>query len=250
MGEDQPPTPQAQPPMKPLFVSYTQSDLPWAHWVVWQLEAAGYTVCYQHRDFRSGGNFVAAMNRALQDAPATVALLSPAYQESRHCEGEWTSALAGDSTNGAGRLVPVRVADYAPTGLLGPLAYVDLVGADDAEAVQRLLAGVAASPAVIEAMGGPPVPARPRRGPPLFPPQRVQRLMGRLAVAGVGGVVGAVAVSQFLNQVMPQRMQSDDAAPWVAAALCGVLAAALSYGLASWISAWRQRARTAGAPPS
>jgi len=236
--------------MKPLFVSYTQSDLPWAHWVVWQLEAAGYSVCYQHRDFRSGGNFVAAMNRALQDAPATVALLSPDYQASKHCEGEWTSALAGDSTNGAGRLVPVRVADYAPKGLFGPLAYVDLVGADDAEAVQRLLAGVAASPAVIEAMGGPPVPARPRRGPPLFPPQRVQRLMARLVVAGVGGVVAAVAVSQFLNRVMPLRMEGDDAAPWTTAGLCGLLAAGLIYGLSGWVSAWRQRTRVGGAEPS
>lgn len=250
MREDQPTPPLAPRPMKPLFVSYTQSDLHWAHWVAWQLEAAGYTVCYQHRDFRSGGNFVAAMNRALQDAPATVALLSPAYQESRHCEGEWTSALAGDSTNGAGRLVPVRVADYAPKGLLGPLAYVDLVGADDTEAVQRLLAGVAASPAVIEAMGGPPVPARPRRGPPLFPPQRVQRVLGRLAVAGVGGVVAAVGVSQFLNRVMPLRMEGDDAAPWTTAVLCGVLAAAVIYGLSGWISAWRQRTRAAGAGSS
>ncbi|MBQ0957830.1 toll/interleukin-1 receptor domain-containing protein [Ideonella sp. 4Y11] len=236
--------------MKPLFVSYTQSDLHWAQWVVWQLEAAGYSVRYQHRDFRSGGNFVTAMNQAILDAPATVALLSPAYQDSKHCEAEWSSALAGDTTNAAGRLIPVRVVDCVPKGLLGPLAYIDLVGTEDADAAQRLLAGVAASPAVQAAMGGPPLPVRPRRGPPLFPPQRVQRLATRLAVSGAGGMAVAVGVSQFLRRVMPLRMEGDDAAPWTAAGLCGLVAAAMVYGLWGWLAARRQAAASAAGQAS
>ena len=41
-----------------FFISYTKADLPWAEWIAWQLEAAGYTTLLQAWDFRPGSNFV------------------------------------------------------------------------------------------------------------------------------------------------------------------------------------------------
>jgi TIR domain len=37
-----------------FFISYTSADLPWAEWIAWELEAAGYTTLIQAWDFRPG----------------------------------------------------------------------------------------------------------------------------------------------------------------------------------------------------
>ena len=232
--------PELQPHVKYIFVSYTQDDRPWADWIAWQLEAAGYEVRYQGRDFRQGASFMAAMQQAVTDAATTVAVLSPAYLASPFCTAEWTAAMAGDPTNAAGRLVPVRVAGGPPPGLLAPLAFVDLVGADDVEAAQRLRAGVGASPALRAALGGPPVPARPRRGPPLFPPRRLQALAWRLAGAAAGGTGVAVGVLDFLTRTMPERAASAPSPLQITAGACGLVAAAAIYAVMNWLGARRR----------
>jgi len=62
--------------MKDFFVSHTGNDRPWAEWVAWLLEAAGYSVVIQVWDFRVGGNFVLDMQRATVEATRTIAALS------------------------------------------------------------------------------------------------------------------------------------------------------------------------------
>lgn len=47
--------------MKDFFISYTGNDRPWAEWIAWVLEEAGYSVVIQAWDFRPGGNFVLDM---------------------------------------------------------------------------------------------------------------------------------------------------------------------------------------------
>src|SRR5262245_58446396 len=98
-----------------FFISYTQVDRPWAEWIAWQLEAAGYTTVIQAWDFRPGANFAMAM----QDA-----------------------AFARDPTGAQGRLLPVRIHDCEPRGLLPQIVYIDLVGLDVEAAREALLAGV------------------------------------------------------------------------------------------------------------
>lgn len=189
-----------------LFVSYTQADLAWANWIVWQLEDAGYTVRYQARDFRPGGNFMVEMQQAASEATATVAVISPAYLASPPCTAEWTAALAGDPNNAGGRLLPMRVAPVKPTGLLAPLAFADLLAVDQAEAATRLRALVAASPAVRAATGGPPVPTSKRPLQPPFPPDGLRRLTWHLAAALAAGTVIAMGALGFMRVTMQMAM--------------------------------------------
>src|SRR5689334_1144938 len=109
-------------PRKDFFISYTQADAAWAEWIAAELEQAGYSTVLQAWDFRPGANFVSEMHRALRIADRTIPVFSPSYFQSRYGEMEWTAALRVDA------LIPVRVRDCQPEGLLGPIVYIDLVG--------------------------------------------------------------------------------------------------------------------------
>ena len=128
--------------MKDFFVSYNRNDREWAEWIAWQLEVQGYTAVIQAWDFRPGGNFVLDMQEAAAKAQRTIAVLSPAYLESRFTAPEWAAAFARDPTGSKRILVPVRVRECEPTGLLPQIVYIDLVGLDEQNAKERLLQGV------------------------------------------------------------------------------------------------------------
>jgi tetratricopeptide (TPR) repeat protein len=82
------------------------------------------------------------MHQATQQAACTIAVLSPAYLGSAFGEAEWRVAFASDPTGEQGLLLPVRVAEVTPPGLLRSRVYLDLVGLDEQAATERLLAGV------------------------------------------------------------------------------------------------------------
>lgn len=58
-----------------FFLSYNKADHPWAEWLAWQLEEAGYTTIIQAWDFRPGTNFVAKMHEVTTSATHTIAVL-------------------------------------------------------------------------------------------------------------------------------------------------------------------------------
>jgi uncharacterized protein YukJ len=122
-----------------FFVSYTQADRRWAEWIAWQLEAAGYRVVIQAWDFAGGTNFVIQMDKAAKTAARTIAVLSPAYLKSAFATPEWAAALAKDPRGEARTLLPVRVGEVMPEGLLAQVAWIDLVGCDEQTATDRLL---------------------------------------------------------------------------------------------------------------
>ena len=123
-------------PSTQFFISYTQADRRWAEWIGWQLEAEGYTTVIQAWDFRPGKNFVLEMDHALRKADCVMAVLSTDYLEKRFTTDEWTAAYR------KGNLLPVRVRECDPTGLLGPLIFIDLVGKSEPDARKTLLDGV------------------------------------------------------------------------------------------------------------
>jgi tetratricopeptide (TPR) repeat protein len=139
-----------------FFISYTRSDQSWAEWIARVLDEAGYQTRIQARDFTPGRDFVHEMQQAAGTAARTIAVLSPAYFDSRYAGSEWGAAFAQDPTGEAAMLVPVRVAEFDPPGLLRSRVYIDLVGKNEAEAHSALLDGVAAT-------GG--QPSRPRQFP-------------------------------------------------------------------------------------
>ena len=145
-----------------FFVSYTAVDRNWAEWIAWQLYQAGHEVRIQAWHSRAGGNFVGDIHEAL-GAQRVLAVLSPRYLESKWCMEEWTNTLA---RNPGGVLVPVRVADFQPSGLLAAHTYIDLVGLDRDTARHRLINELGEKgPPTNE----PPFPAAPPTGA-TFPP--------------------------------------------------------------------------------
>ncbi len=124
-----------------FFVSYAASDEPWAEWIAWVLEAspANYRVKLQKWDFKPGTNFVVQMHLAASQAERTIAVLSPAYFASKFGAAEWAAAFVRDPMGEEGKLVPVRIADCHPPGLLAPIVYVDLLGKDVEAARDELL---------------------------------------------------------------------------------------------------------------
>jgi tetratricopeptide (TPR) repeat protein len=128
--------------MADFFVSYTSADTAWAEWIAQTLEDAGYQTVVQAWDFRPGQDFLHQIQQATLRADRTIAVLSPAYLGSSFGEAEWRAAFASDPTGERGLLLPVRVAEVTPPGLLRSRIYLDLVGLDEPAATARLLAGV------------------------------------------------------------------------------------------------------------
>lgn len=128
--------------MPDFFISYTRPDRPWATWIAWHLEAAGWSTVLDVWDFRPGHNWALTMQQAATQAQRTLLVLSPDYLTSLYPQPEWAAAFAIDPTGAHGTLLPVRVRDCTPPGLLRALVYVDLVGLGADAARDALLAGV------------------------------------------------------------------------------------------------------------
>ena len=79
------------------------------------------------------------MQRAASASRQTIAVLSPSYLKASYPQPEWASAFAGDSKSLQRKLIPIRVRDCLPEGLLAQIVYVDLVGLPEADAQQALL---------------------------------------------------------------------------------------------------------------
>ncbi len=122
-----------------FFVSYTQADLAWAEWIAWQLEDNGLSTTIQAWDFHPGCNFILEMDRAAGEARRTIAVLSKSYVEAAYTHPEWASALARDPIGENAVLLPIRVREFKPTGLLAQIVYLDLVGLTEDEARARLI---------------------------------------------------------------------------------------------------------------
>ncbi len=125
-----------------FLISYSGADTAWAEWLAQTLEDAGYQTVVQAWDFHPGQDFLHQMHQATQRAARTIAVLSPAYFGSEFSAAEWRVAFASDPTGEKGLLLPVRVAEVTPPGLLRSRIYLDLVGLEEPAARTRLLSGV------------------------------------------------------------------------------------------------------------
>ena len=125
--------------MKDFFISYNKHDKQWAEWIAWTLEEADYTVVIQAWDFRPGGNFALDMNKAVAETQTTIAVLSETFLQSDYTAPEWAAAFARDPRSTARKLIPVRVGECQPEGLLAQIVYVDLVGVTEVAAKELVL---------------------------------------------------------------------------------------------------------------
>ena len=126
--------------MKHFFISCNKADREWAEWIAWALEEAGYTVIIQAWDFGAGSNFVLEMDKGAKEAERTIAVLSPDYLTALFTQPEWAAAFAQDPTGEKRTLVPVRVRECKLQGLLAQVVYIDVVGKNEIQARETLLA--------------------------------------------------------------------------------------------------------------
>jgi len=124
--------------MARYFVSYNRHDQAWAEWIAWVVETAGDEVTIQAWDFGPGEDWVERMDAAVRECDATIAVLSPTYLESGFAAAEWRAAFARDPSGRGRGLIPFRVVDCEPEGLLATRIWVDLLGRDR-DAARRLV---------------------------------------------------------------------------------------------------------------
>jgi tetratricopeptide (TPR) repeat protein len=186
-----------------FFVSYTSSDRPWAEWIAWVLEAAGYSVLVQAWDFGPGANFVLEMDRGATISARTVAVLSPAFLESRYTAPEWAAAFREDPGGSGRKLLPVRVRECDPQGLLGSIVHVDVFGIGEDGARQRLLSA---------AGGERGKPSEMPRFPGSEGPKAVARPATGAAIWNVPPVSGRFVGRESLVSGLAERLSDSDAA--------------------------------------
>jgi hypothetical protein len=126
-----------------FFLSYSKDDLRFARWVERVLRAAGFSVFAQFNEMPPGSNFVREMQRGLAQSSRFIALLSPSYAKSDHCQAEWSAAYNADPGGAARKLVQflIKPTDLPP--LAKQIVYKHLIG----------LSALDAAKAVLEAIG-------------------------------------------------------------------------------------------------
>lgn len=127
--------------MKDFFISYNKADKVWAEGLSNWLDQALFTTILQEQDFVAGSNFVSEMHHALKTAKRLIMVLSPDYLTAKFPETEWTAAFASDPTT----LIPVRVRECQPDGLLKPIVYIDLINLPAAQARERFISEIKAA---------------------------------------------------------------------------------------------------------
>ncbi|HIJ51907.1 MAG TPA: toll/interleukin-1 receptor domain-containing protein [Planctomycetes bacterium] len=125
--------------MEDFFISYNKTDKEYAKRIADWLDQAGFTTILQANNFVAGSNFVSEMHKALQKTRRIILVLSPDYLNATFTEAEWTAALAKDPTSQNRSLIPVRVRECEPNGLLRPIVYIDLVGLSVKKAKAKFL---------------------------------------------------------------------------------------------------------------
>jgi len=126
-----------------FFVSCAPADRAWGEWTAWQLESVGYRVLVPAWDFVAGSNRVGRMQDGMVNARHTIALLSANYARSEDGNAQWWAVHAVDPTGSGRALLPVRIEDWQPSGLLAAVVSIDLFGVSAQTARRRLLDGVA-----------------------------------------------------------------------------------------------------------
>jgi len=130
-----------------FFISYQSADNLWAEWIAFKLIENEYSVYVQEWDFRPGKNFGNEMHDCIEHSKKMIAVLSKAYLNSPFTRAEWIAKFVDDPTGKEQKLIPVRVEDCEPTGLLKPIVYIDIVGLNEKDATSRLLSGISAQSA-------------------------------------------------------------------------------------------------------
>ena len=125
-----------------FFISENHKDEQWATWIAKTLEDSGYTTIIQAWDFKPGNNFILEMQKAVTNSHKTLLVLSKNYNDSAFCQPEWAAAIKLDPMGNDRRVIPVRIENITPSGLLSQIVYIDLCNLSEEDAKDSLIKGV------------------------------------------------------------------------------------------------------------
>ena len=126
-----------------FFVSYAHQDEADARQIVTILEDAGLSIFVQFNDFTPGANFVTEMQRGLAGGGQVIALYSPAYVASAHCQAEWNAAYNSDPDGSKRKLVPFLIVPTDLPPLARQIVFKSLVGLSNTDRQKAVLEAIA-----------------------------------------------------------------------------------------------------------
>ena len=123
---------QKAPARYDVFVSYRHggADKTFATELVSALEADGYRVCIDERDFRANASFLEEMERSVRESRFTVALISSRYLESGNTLEEATICKVLDMGDRQRRLIPIVIEQVAMPAWLYGIVGIDVTRRD------------------------------------------------------------------------------------------------------------------------
>jgi hypothetical protein len=125
-----------------VFLSYSKDELRFARWIERVLRAAGFSVFAQFNEMPPGSNFVREMQRGLAQSSRFIALLSPSYAKSDHCQAEWSAAYNADPGGAARKLVQLLIKPTDLPPLAKQIVYKHLIGLSALDAAKAVLEAV------------------------------------------------------------------------------------------------------------
>ncbi|RNJ51004.1 toll/interleukin-1 receptor domain-containing protein [Methylocystis hirsuta] len=129
-----------------FFISYSSKDEADAREIVGILEQAGHSTFAQFKDIAPGNNFVREMQNGLESSQRFVALLSPDYEESDHCQAEWAAAYNRDPGGAGRKILPLLLRQTKLSSLASQIVFVNLVGLSGEARRQAILRALAPKP--------------------------------------------------------------------------------------------------------
>lgn len=173
-----------------FFLSFANADRNTAERIDRIVCSVGFGTFSQLNDMPIGSNFVEEMNKGLAGTGRLIALYSPAYEASKHCQAEWNAAYNADPDGTARKIVGFLIRETNLSPLARQVVYKSLIG----------LNGLAFEKAVIETVRAAVLAAPPPATGAKSPFAYGWSPTGTIAVAG-GGMEQVV--------VPPNRSQDD-----------------------------------------
>ena len=124
--------------MAKIFVSYTAADKSWAEWIASVLAEREHEVLIQEWTFKHGPRVLHQVNEALETTEVTIAVLSPAYFQSKWCRLEWQTAMDRELAIDSYRVLFMCVRDCELPPVIAASARTELIGLSETEAIAEI----------------------------------------------------------------------------------------------------------------
>lgn len=125
-----------------FFLSYSNKDEAAAKAIDDILRAAGYRVFFQLRNMDTGASYIQRMKQGLKTSKRLIAVMSPDYEDSPHCQNEWGAFYDKDPSFNQRLMVHLVVRGPITDRIARQSVYVSvekLSGGDLAKAVLRAI---------------------------------------------------------------------------------------------------------------